>query len=116
MLRGLSLGELASLVLLKSTLIEFNHAALVMDSLMVALRRCRQLIALRVIGNDRRRTAFHIVMMILITSHISIQRFSALTWMTVTRHLPLYKIRIYTAWLLLLRLKTVRLLGHSLLS
>ena len=102
-------------MLLKGTLIELNHAARVMDSGVMTLR-CRQLIALRVISNNRRRAALHIVMMILITSHISVQRFSALTWMTVTRHLPLYKIRIYTAWLLLLRLKTVRLFGHSLLS
>ena len=107
MLGGLGLGERASLVLLEGALVELDHATLVLvDSLVMTLRCCCQMIALRVISNDRRRAALHIIMMILITSHISVQGFpAALARMTVARHLPLDEIRIHHAdWDLLLLL------------
>ena len=91
-LRRLCLYEGTGLVLLEGTLIEFDHATLMVNSLVMTVHCSRQLIALRVIGNDRRRTAFHIVMMILITSHIPIQGISTLTRVTVTCHMPLYKV------------------------
>ena len=119
MLRGLGLGERASLVLLEGALVQLNHATLmVVDSLVLTLR-CRQMIALRVISNDRRRAALHIIMMILITSHISVQGFPSLARMTVARRLPLDEIRINANWNLLLllvlarRLKAVLLLAGS---
>ena len=106
-------------MLLEGTLIEFDHATLMVNSLVMTVHCSRQLIALRVIGNDRRRTAFHIVMMILITSHIPIQGVSSLTRVTVTCHMPLYKVRLNTSRRLIIVnrcLKTVLLLGYSLLS
>ena len=106
-------------MLLEGTLIEFDHATLMVNSLVMTVHASRQLIALRVIGNDRRRTAFHIVMMILITSHITIQGVSSLSRMTVTCHMPLYKVRINACHRLIIVtrcLKTVLLLGHSLLG
>ena len=122
MLGGLGLGERASLVLLEGALVELNHATLVVDPLVMTLR-CRQMIALRVISNDRRRAALHIIMMILITSHISVQGLPALARMTVARHLPLDEIGVNANWDLLLllvlsrRLKTVLLLtGDGLLG
>ena len=122
MLGGLGLGERASLVLLEGALVELNHATLVVDPLVMTLR-CRQMIALRVISNDRRRAALHIIMMILITSHISVQGFPALARMTVACYLPLDEIRVNANWDLLLllvlprRLKTVLLLtGDGLLG
>ena len=101
MLGGLGLDERASLVLLEGALVELNHATLVVDSLVMTLSCC-QMIALRVISNYRRRAALHIIMLILITSHISVQGFPALARMTVARHLPLNEIRINANWNLLL--------------
>ena len=106
-------------MLLEGALVQLNHATLmVVDSLVLTLR-CRQMIALRVISNDRRRAALHIIMMILITSHISVQGFPSLARMTVARRLPLDEIRINASWNLLLllvlarRLKAVLLLAGS---
>lgn len=102
MLGGLGLDERASLVLLEGALVELNHATLVVVDSLVMTLSCRQMIALRVISNYRRRAALHIIMLILITSHISVQGFPALARMTVARHLPLNEIRINANWNLLL--------------
>jgi len=102
-LRRLCFGESAGLVvLLDGRLVQLDHTALVlMDALMLLLMlvvTLRQLIAPRVIGDDRRRATLHIVVMIvLIASHIHVQGVPALARVAMTGHLPLDEVGIHHA-------------------
>ena len=99
-------------MLFESTLVELYHATLVL--VMYAMMTLSHLIALRVIGNYRRRATFHIVM-ILIASQISVQGFSSFSRVTVTGDLPLNKVRFYRTCCCLL-LETILFLSHCLLG
>ena len=90
----LSLGKAAGLLLLlECTLVELDDSAgVLVDSLSL-----RQLVALRVIRHDRRRTTLHniVMMIVIIATQIAVVLTATLAWMTVADHMPSIEVRVH---------------------